>query len=171
MTNGDLPVLLLTELLYANSAWDNARSHYLVFSPEIHRIRFSKAINHFCLAISLRMTSAAVIQGSVKTLPQSPPKVTNELGIPIRGDGLWHSMQTHNFVKEQIDHSSSIWILLHAMKWDIFEYLSTTTKTESIPCWVRGRPSIKSIDRSSHGAYGTGKGMYKLVFWDWPLVV
>ena len=54
------------------------------------------------------MISAAVIQGSVKTLPQSPPEVTNELGIPIKGDGLWHSMQTHNLLKEQIGHSSSI---------------------------------------------------------------
>ena len=58
------------------------------------------------------MTSTAVIQGSVKTLPQSLPEVTNELGIPIRGDGLWYSMQTHNFLKEQIGHSSSIWSLL-----------------------------------------------------------
>ena len=48
------------------------------------------------------MTSAAVIQGSVKTLPQSLPEVTNELGILVRGDGLWHSMQMHNFFKEQI---------------------------------------------------------------------
>ena len=54
------------------------------------------------------MTSAAVIQGSVKTLPQSLPEVTNELGILVRGDGLWHSMQMPNFFKEQIGHSSSI---------------------------------------------------------------
>ena len=45
------------------------------------------------------MTGAAIIQGSVKTLPQGPPEVTDELGIPVRGDGLWHSMQTHNFFK------------------------------------------------------------------------
>ena len=100
MANGDLPVLLLTELLYANSTWDNARSHYLGYSDQIPQ----SAINHFFLAISLWMTSAAIIQESVKTLPQSPPKMTNELGIPIRGDGLWHSMQMHNFFKEQIGH-------------------------------------------------------------------
>jgi len=46
------------------------------------------------------MTGAGVIQGSVKTLPQSLPEVTNELGIPVRGDGLWHSIQTHNFFKK-----------------------------------------------------------------------
>ena len=41
-------------------------------------------------------------------LPPGPPEVTDELGISVRGDGLWHSMQTHNFFKEQIGHSSSI---------------------------------------------------------------
>ena len=46
------------------------------------------AIHHFCLAINLRMASAAVIQESVKTLPQSPLELTNELGIPVKGDGL-----------------------------------------------------------------------------------
>ena len=45
------------------------------------------------------MTGVAIIQGSVKTLPQGPLEVTDELGIPVRGDGLWHSMQMHNFFK------------------------------------------------------------------------
>ena len=64
-------------------------------------------INHFCMATSLRITSTIVIQG-VKMLPQNSPEVTNELGIPVKGDGLWHSMQTHNFFKEKIGHLSSI---------------------------------------------------------------
>ena len=46
----------------------------------------------FCLAINMRMTSAVVIQGSVKTFTQGLPKVINELGIPVKDDGLWHSM-------------------------------------------------------------------------------
>ena len=54
------------------------------------------------------MTGAAIIQGSVKTLPQGPPEVTNELRILVRGDGLWHSMQMHNIFKEYISHLSSI---------------------------------------------------------------
>ena len=54
------------------------------------------------------MTGAAVIQGSVKTLLQGSPEVTDELRIMVRGDGLWHSMQTHNFFKEYISHLSSI---------------------------------------------------------------
>ena len=82
------------------------------------------------------MISAIVIQGSVKTLPQGPPEVTDELGILVRDDGLWHSMQTHNFFKEKITTQVASKVFLHAMKWDIFEYLSTTIKTKSIPHWV-----------------------------------
>ena len=54
------------------------------------------------------MIGAVVIQGSVKTLPQGPPEMIDELVISVRGDGFWHSMQMHNFFKEQIGHSSSI---------------------------------------------------------------
>ena len=54
------------------------------------------------------MIGATIIQGSVKTLPQYPQKVTDELGILIKGDGLWHPMQAHNFFTEQIGHSSNI---------------------------------------------------------------
>ena len=53
-------------------------------------------------------------------------------------------------------------VFLHAMKWDIFEYLSTITKTESILHWIRGRPNIKSINRSSHGAYESGT---ETIYW------
>ena len=57
------------------------------------------------------MTGATIIQGSVKMLPQGLPKVIDELGIPVRGDGIWHPIQAHNFFKKQIGHSSSIWSL------------------------------------------------------------
>ena len=62
------------------------------------------------------MTGAAIIQGIVKMLPQGPLEVTDELGILVKGDGLWHSMQTHNFFKEQISHSVAFEVFLHAMK-------------------------------------------------------
>ena len=50
--------------------------------------RDTKFINHFYLAICLGMTSAAIIKGSAKSLPQCPPKVSDELGITVTGDGL-----------------------------------------------------------------------------------
>jgi len=82
------------------------------------------------------MISAAVIQGSVKMLPQGHPEVTNELGIPVRGNGLWHSMQMHNFLNNRLATRVASEVFLHAMKWDIFKYPSTTTKTEFISHWV-----------------------------------
>jgi hypothetical protein len=52
-----------------------------------------------------------------------------------------------------------------------FKYLSTITKAKSIPCWARGRPSTKSKKISSYICSGIGRGMYKPMFWDFPLVV
>ena len=110
------------------------------------------------------MTGATVIQGSVKTFPQGLLEVTDELGILIRGDGLWHPMQAHNFFKNKLTTHVASKVFLHVMKWDIFGYSSSTIKIDSILRWVQGRPSIKSIYRSFHGACGTGNGMYKPVF-------
>ena len=62
-------------------------------------------------------------------------------------------------------------VLRHGMKWAILENLSTTTNTTSLPRHVLGKPKTKSIEMSSHGATGTGKGMYNPVFWTWPLQV
>jgi hypothetical protein len=47
------------------------------------------------------------------------------------------------------------------MKCAILENLSTTTKILSLPFFVLGSPKTKSIEISSHGALGTGRGMYK----------
>ena len=80
-----------------------------------------------------------------------------DFGIPCK-----HITSLKNRLATQVAFE----VFLLAIKWDIFEYLSTTTKTESILRWIQGRPSIKSIDRSSYGSCGTGKGMYKLVFGD-----
>jgi hypothetical protein len=49
------------------------------------------------------------------------------------------------------------------MKCAILENLSTTTNTLSCPLLVLGNPNTKSIDISSQGALGTGRGKYKLM--------
>ena len=51
-------------------------------------------------------------------------------------------------------------VLWHGMKCAILLNLSTTTKIESLPLFVLGSPKIKSIDMSTHGSLGTGKGVY-----------
>jgi hypothetical protein len=52
-------------------------------------------------------------------------------------------------------------IFLHAIKCTIFENLSTTTKTESLPFWVLGKPNTKSMLTFVHGCSGIGRGKYR----------
>jgi hypothetical protein len=47
------------------------------------------------------------------------------------------------------------------MKCAILENVSTTTKTLSLSFFVLGSPKTKSIEISSQGTPGIGKGMYK----------
>jgi len=56
-------------------------------------------------------------------------------------------------------------ILWHRMKYAIFENLSTTTKMESLPHFDLGKPKTKSIEMSTYGSFGTGKGAYKPCDW------
>uniref|UniRef100_A0A7N0TW30 Uncharacterized protein n=1 Tax=Kalanchoe fedtschenkoi TaxID=63787 RepID=A0A7N0TW30_KALFE len=43
----------------------------------------------------------------------------------------------------------------------ILENRSTKTKMLSLPFFVLGSPKTKSIEISSQGIFGTGKGIYK----------
>ena len=56
-------------------------------------------------------------------------------------------------------------VFLGGIKWAILEKQSTTTKIEFEPFCVRGNPKMKSMDKSSQGAFGIGSGMYNPVFW------
>ena len=51
-------------------------------------------------------------------------------------------------------------VLWQDMKYAILENLSTTTKIESLPFVDLGKPKIKSIEISTQGALGIGKGVY-----------
>ena len=46
------------------------------------------------------------------------------------------------------------------MKCAILENLSTTAKIESLPFLDLGKPKTKSIEISTQGALGTGRGVY-----------
>lgn len=69
--------------------------------------------------------------------------------------------------------SLAIWeasfVLLHGRKCTILDNLSTTTKMESNPTLVFGRPSTKSIERSIQGSVGTGNVVYILMLCFVPL--
>jgi len=62
-------------------------------------------------------------------------------------------------------------VFLLGIKYVIFEYLSTTTKIESIPHWVCRRPNKKSMEISFQRCSGIGRDMYKPIFSDCPLAV
>jgi len=54
--------------------------------------------------------------------------------------------------------SSHLW---HGMKWAIFENWSTMTKMLSLPLLVLGKFKTRSIEISSQGLWGVGRGVYK----------
>jgi hypothetical protein len=53
---------------------------------------FESSVGHLGLSVSLRMTSAAVIERGIESSPQSPLEVAKELYIAVRGDGLGHTV-------------------------------------------------------------------------------
>uniref|UniRef100_A0A7N0VDW3 Uncharacterized protein n=1 Tax=Kalanchoe fedtschenkoi TaxID=63787 RepID=A0A7N0VDW3_KALFE len=55
----------------------------------------------------------------------------------------------------------SITIRNYCIKCAILENRSTTTKILSLPFFVLGSVKTKSIEISSQGTFGTGKGIYK----------
>ena len=165
MANGDLPVLLLTELLYANSAWDNARSHYLGFLLEIHQIRFPKVQSTtYIWPLVCGWLVLLYFKEVSKRFHKVRHKWLMNLVSWLEVMDFGTPCKRTTSLKKRLATQVASKVFLHAVKWDIFEYLSTTINTKSIPRWVWGRPSIKSIDRTSHGACGSSKDMYKSVF-------
>jgi hypothetical protein len=60
-------------------------------------------------------------------------------------------------------------VFWQGMKCNILENRSPTTNTASLPLWVLGKPSTRSIEMSSQGALGIVRGIYKPEFCDCPL--
>jgi len=82
-----------------------------------------------------------------------------ELGIPCSLTTSW---------KNSFATCGASEVFQQEIKCAIFENMSTTTNTEPTLIYVRGSPNTNSIPKSSHLAFGVGKGWYKLVFWIWP---
>ncbi len=49
-------------------------------------------VGHLSLSVSLRVTSAAVIERGVESLSKSPPEVAKELHILVRSDSIGHTV-------------------------------------------------------------------------------
>jgi hypothetical protein len=69
-------------------------------------------------------------------------------------------MQTVYLLKYNCATLTALAVFLHAIKCTILENLSTTTKTESLPFCVLGKPNKKSMLTFVHGCSGIGRGKY-----------
>jgi hypothetical protein len=85
--------------------------------------------------------------------------MAKKFSIPIRSNSIWHTMQTHNLNKEQISNMRSI---IGFVTWYKIRHLGETIdnhKTLSLHLFVLGKHKTKSIEISSQGALGTGRGI------------
>lgn len=125
-------------------------------------------VYNFCLAIRLRMTGGTIYLSEVSNIFHRSPK--NGLGtyISIIYNWLWNIIETDYF-EEKVGNVWCVIFFCHGRKFAILVNRLTMTKIESIaPFWVRGRPSTKSILKSSHMFARIDKGVYNLVFWVCP---
>jgi hypothetical protein len=70
--------------------------------------------------------------------------------------------QTHS--KKILAVASLVMLFLQATGIAILEKRSKTTKTQSFPHLVDGRPDMYSIEMDSHGLSGVGRGVYMPCF-------
>jgi len=163
---------LLTELLYANSTCAKARSHCLDFAPTMHRKRLPRLHLTTSIYPSVCGWYALLNYNRVsiffhRVLQKWLKNLTSRYKVIDFGTPCSLTISSKNNTTTLVAYS----VFLHARKWVILENLSTTTKMESLPYWVYGSPKTKSMLRSTQGLVGIDKGIYKLVFWTWPLVV
>lgn len=83
---------------------------------------------------------------------------------PVRRHSLWYPMQPNNLLRNWYAMWIALEVFLQGITWAILENRSTTTKIESLPSPVLGKPCTKSMLISVQGATGTGKGVYSPVF-------
>jgi hypothetical protein len=69
-------------------------------------------------------------------------------------------MESHYFLERKSAMLVASFVLWHGMKCVILLNLSTITKIESLPFLALGSPKTKSMDISTHGSLGSGKGVY-----------
>ena len=127
-------------------------------------------VSYFCLAISLRMMGCTKQEFSPKSLHKLLRKWDRNL--ESLSDTILLGTPCNLITSRR--YNSAMWVassvLWQGMKCAIFENLSTTTIIASLPLWVLGSATMKSILTSSHGWAGTGKGVYN-PWWNWLLAL
>jgi hypothetical protein len=66
------------------------------------------AVGHLGLFVSLRVASATIVQGRIKSPSQSSPEKAKELDVSVRGNCLRNTMQPNYFSKEEMGYVGSI---------------------------------------------------------------
>lgn len=129
-----------------------------------------RIIHHFCLAINLEMCYARKLQGSLNLFHKVSQKATKKLlslsEVMERGTPCKQTTSLNNNLATWCAYI----VLWHGMKCNILENWSTTTSTDCITSPLGSwKTKYKSIEMLSQGALRMYKGMYKLVFCDFPL--
>jgi hypothetical protein len=128
-----------------------------VLSVKTHQEVFQTSVNNFSLTICLRMVYRAELEDSSKLSPKCTPKMTNKLGITIGSDHFGNAMKLDYLLEIQLNSMRCIKSFVARDKMGHF--------LESLFLWVLGKPTTKSRLISSHRAFGTGNGIYSLVFY------
>ena len=133
----------------------------------VHYIHAKHVLKHLiyflCFPIDLRMVGGAKVHLCTQICKNTLPKIGSKLGILVRNYCLMKSMQSENFLHENICNGIGFICGLTSIKCDGFVNLSTTTMMESSCLIVIGNHVIKSMEMTSHFHFGIGKGCNKPV--------
>lgn len=163
ISNGVLLVVRFSDLLYANSACGNTKSHCLGFSPTKLRNRFPEL--RFTTSVypsvcgwcdELNCSWVPILRQKVRQKWLS--NFTSRSDVMVLGTPCSLTISCKNN-RATCDATN---VLLQGIKWAVLENQSTTTIIESLFLWVPGNPRTKSRLMSTHGAVGIGNGWYRL---------
>jgi hypothetical protein len=87
--------------------------------------------------------------------------MAKKFSVTIRKNCVWHAMQANNFFKEQISNMRSIISFMTWYEVSHFRESIHNHKMLSHLLLVLGKPNTKSIEVSSQGMLGIGRGIYK----------
>jgi hypothetical protein len=87
--------------------------------------------------------------------------MAKKFSVTIINNCVWHAMQTNNFFKEQISIMRSIISFMAWYEASHFRESIHNHKMLSRPLLVLSKPNTKSIEISSQGTLGAGRGIYK----------
>ena len=74
------------------------------FAHQTSKQSSKSLVSDFGLSIRLRMVGGTIQELSTKESPQTPPKVTKKLCVPIRHNALWNTIKLNNFLEVEVGY-------------------------------------------------------------------